>query len=347
MLLDDMLDIYAKIGLEFQSILEIKNELKKVSEKYSNQKKALIEYLFKYNNSKMIYENSTRVYDEIEILKKYLNEYKFEISTYQRELIRFESKCVILKEKNQLFFDYEDLIENGENFLKEIERYYQENKDPIKAYIVIESLDEFIKEIEKINIELKSLNSINKILDSQNIRVLNSVEGIVELKLFSELSLNEVIAALLIIRNIYNQIKDLLEIEEEIEIIKIETGSLRCKILGNKIIMGMISAMFVYMAKDLYNSSLNPIKKDEIRRKEFNELLDFKAKMQKLGIGTSGIDKKIEEINNTLFDASEMLIKSTDKIKINDEIFKIKLPERKELELNFEKLRLQLDYKKD
>ncbi|MGL5903130.1 MAG: hypothetical protein ACRCZO_10640 [Cetobacterium sp.] len=41
-----------------------------------------------------------------------------------------------------------------------------------------------------------------------------------------------------------------------------------------------------------------------------------------------------------------MLVKSTNKIKINDEIFEMELTKRKELELNFEKINSQLDYKK-
>ncbi|MGL5355307.1 MAG: hypothetical protein ACRDAQ_01975 [Cetobacterium sp.] len=340
MLLDDMLDIYTKTELGFQDILEMKNELKKISEKYSNQKKTLIEYLVKYNSAKMISENSTRLFGEIEALKKCLNDNKFENSTYQRQLTNFEFKCIGLENNTKLFFDYKPLVKSGENFFKKVEDYYQEDKNPFKAYIMIEFLDGFINEIEIIDIELKSLDSINKFLESENKRTLNSTEKVFELKLFSELSLNEIIAALLIIRNMYNQIKDFLEVEEEIEIIKIETGSLFCKLLGNTVIIGMISGMLAYVAKDVYNSSLNPLKAKEVRTEELRKLLDLETQLKESGRNIEGIGKKIDELNDLLFDASEMLVKSTTKIKINDEIFEMELTKRKEIKLSLEKFKL-------
>lgn len=343
MLLNDVLDEYINLEEEFQSILVIKNDLEKILDKYLKQKKDFIQHAFSYSNTSDIVQNSSRLLDAINNLKKCLDQDKFQVTSYQRELFKFQIRCK--GTRVELFFDYENFIKSAEKFFEKVEEYYQENKNPNRAYIMMDSLDEFIKKIEEVNLQFKSLHFLNEVLEQKNKRELNSEVGILELKLFSQLNLKEVIAALLIIRNMYEQLRYLLEIEEEIEIIKIETGSLFSKLLGDKTIMEMISGILIYVAKDLYNSSLNPLKRDEIRRKEFSELLDLKLKMQKLGINTNGIDKKIEDINNTLFDASEMLIKSTDKIKVNDEIFKMKLPERTELELDYKKLSQQLDYK--
>lgn len=343
MLLNDVLDEYINLEKEFQNILAIKNDLEKILNKYLKQKKEFIQYIFSYKNTGEIVQNSSRLLDSINSLKKCLDQDKFQVTSYQREIFKFQIRCNEVKIK--LFFDYENFIKSAEAFFEKVEEYYQESKNPSRAYIMMDSLDEFIKKIEEVNLQFKGLHSISEVLENKNKNDLDSEVGILELKLFSQLNLNEVIAALLIIRNMYEQLRYLLEINEEIEIIKIETGSLFSKLLGNKTIMAMISGMLIYVAKDLYNSSLNPLKTDEIRRKEFSELLDLKVKMQNLGINTNGIDKKIEDINSILFDASEMLIKSTDKIKVNDEVFKMKLPERTELELDYKKLGQQLDYK--
>lgn len=277
------------------------------------------------------WQNILEIKDRLELILKKYNVNRKEILEYFLSHGNSEG----IQSNRQVLFNK---ITNFKNTLK------KDNFDLIGYQSEILKFQKKCNEVGKENIFWKNLEFLSEVLE-ENLHNI-PLENIIELKFFEKLSIKEVTSILLFIIQIYDISKNILGVDEDLKIIKIETGSFFVKLTGNPIIIGLMTATFTFLAKEIYYSKANPFKRKEIQIKEFKEfkeLLDIKSKMKALNISTEGIDAEIEALNGLLFKRGKAIIESSNKVEINKTIYKSESSERKEIPFNPKLIK----YKKD
>lgn len=332
MLFRDLVAMQIEINNEWQNILEIKDQLELILNKYNINRKEILEYFLNHGSSEGIQSNRQVLFGKITNFKNTLKKDNFDLIGYQSEILKFQRKCNEVGKENIFWKNLELIEETANEFLKSAQEYYYKDRLYSSYENLMTSVDKFINSVNQLNEQFNYIEFLSEVLEEDVHNI--PLENIIELKFFEKLSIKEITSILLFIIQIYDIFKNTLGIEDDLRIIKIETGSFFVKLTGNSIIIGLMTAAFTFLAKEVYYSKANPLKKEEIQIKEFKELLDIKSKMKALNIPTENIDAEIEVLNGLLFKRGKSIIESSNKVEINKTIYKSESSERKEIPFN-------------
>lgn len=341
MIFKDIIEIQKELENEWGNLIIIMNELSLNLGVYENLERELLEYIFNMNSENVIASNCSRIYMKNNAVRECLRNEKYAIRRYSLAMEEFGRKYEKISNKNILSSNFEEIKINFEEFVEHIQEYYDSGKNPVKIIALVKYMKRFVNSIKILDEQFKYIEYLSTLLQEDN--EIEEDKSIFEIRFFDKLSLKEVIMILNILTIMYESCKRSFKIEDEIEIIKIETGSLLVKIKGNKIIMTFLISSMGIIANDVYNSKLNPLKKRNIQIQEFKEMLDLKKKMKELGIETNGLDGEIEALNGVLFKKSKLLLESTNKIEINEKIYETNSFEIKKIPFNYK----MLEHKED
>lgn len=341
MLFKDLLKVQNMIEDEWHKILEIKDELEVKLKNYNQTKKEMLEYILNFEKVENITINSQNIFNKISRVKQVSVNENFNFIEYQKLIINFERKYNEISENNIFSNNFEWIKETSDNLLKIILEYYHENRRYSVYEKLMYSVDKFINSINQLNEQFNYIKFLDKLLenDSKNL----DQNFIIELRFYEEFDVKELTTVLIFILQMYEGLKNILKKKDDLKIIKMETGSFWAKLSGDPVVIDIILSTFKFLAKELYYSKLNPLKKREIELKDFRELIDLKRKMEEAGVDTKGINAEINAVEALLFKRGKTIIESSNKIEINNEIYESKIFEKKRLMCD-QKL---LEYKED
>jgi hypothetical protein len=188
--------------------------------------------------------------------------------------------------------------------------------------------------VKLINTGTDLINSLNSIKDIVNFTLINlqdncgnensSLETL-SLLLETRLEYRDFLAKLESIQNIYSNLCSIFVIDEEespLKIVKIESGSLFVKILGDSSIIAVMATTIAGFAQFAYRNYTQEGKLHQ--KKELIALtMQLRADFQKAGMPVDDLDNKINQSALYLCEQVNCLILGESKFKINGEIIKV------------------------
>lgn len=188
------------------------------------------------------------------------------------------------------------------------------------------------------------LGNIEKIVSTKNdIRELSIV-------LSSSMNLAEFILKLKAIEGIYEELCMLLSIstaEYPIEILKIESGSLWVKVLGNNKVIGLLTKFIESGTYYIYRNYTKEGKLISLPKKveSIESILNLRSNLEKQGIDASEMNEHIQKASVTIAKELNILISGEPEVTINSTTLSIGNEVQKQLIENSSPLKLELDKK--
>jgi len=144
--------------------------------------------------------------------------------------------------------------------------------------------------------------------------------------LSSSMTVSEFRIKLEAMEKIYSELLELTDlslIDYPLKIVKIESGSLFAKVMGNKRVIGLMVNFISSSITYLYRNYTNEGQLRELPRKykAIEEAINFKECMEKAGYNTEGLDEQIHKSALEVSKQLTQLISNESEIVMNDEIY--------------------------
>lgn len=328
MIFKDLVEIQDEIAIEWEKVKEIEIDIKEILLKYEKKEFQLDEGIEIISNPTDLGRNNDRICRYILELKRSLDDITINSSDYYFIIKDFEEKCKSLNKENIFSTDMEIVVKDLYDFFKILNNFYIMGRSFEKVKEVIISGKKAVNSIDKLDSQFNYIKKLDKVLEGDNEYLGNEI---LEIKISNKLSYKEMLVILNLFIEMYEMIRCVLNIEEEIEIIKIETGSLFEKIKGHPIIIQIITSALITVGNDIYENSLNPYNKSKMQIQEFKDKYNLKEILEKDGYDTSAIENDLSSLYGKLFKGSKLVMNSSSKIKINKQEFNYELKEQAKL----------------
>lgn len=323
------INYYSKINNELEKLDNSINFI--IENSLTNEKQSIVKNIVKSNlatNGAEFHYIVRRVNSEKEMLISSFNN-KFKIFKSNFNILNFFGALNEIKNNignicNE--FNYtDDNISTLLNHLYELANSYQkviqnEEKDDIV---------DFFYDGEKVCAEFYSIRrGLKSYIDSlgnekydpkyDNVKCL-------ELQLLdSQFNLGEFGNILVLLNDSYNALKTLSESEEykNLEIIKIESGSLLSKIFGDENVIELLSLIIHKVAKEMYQkfTQNGQIQKQKEIMDMISSSADVIEKIENLGVNTGKSKSDLKDCLNITTNNIYKILSKSGKIKINDEL---------------------------
>lgn len=313
MIYKEIEETIANLENEWEHIIKISSQLEEYLSKYEQMRKNLLQNIVSLSNSVNIANSSNQLANRNSEIKNYLSSFDFQMISFFEITRHFKEKC---EEVSDIFIfkqNLENINISSKIFLKDLQKYYNTKKNSGTAMKLIDSMKIFVENVKILQDYFNFIKNIGLILQEPNTYL---DEEILEFRSFDKVSFENFVSSLNAIKEMYEMAKTTLKIDGDLEIIKIESGSLFTKLKGNPIIIGIIISSLHVIADDFYSHELGFNSKN-IQLEEFKTELEIKKSLEEMGIDTTGIDDSLNTLSAKLFKGSKQLIDSSSKVSIN------------------------------
>ena len=274
---------------------------------YSVSDGKLVDVFNKYNISLSSDFDLLTTFSEFATYKAEINKYKFENDIYTSEVDN------LLKQINILFQSYQD--------------YIRSQNDRAEAVKFMQNLIAFRNYFDATkNFYHQTINMLNSITDVEP----GDDCSVMEIQLLAvKFTFEEFTSYLNCIQKIYSELNRAIYLNEDrkaspLEIIKIESGSLLSKFLGDNNILealGLLLTKTINLCFQKFTKSGQLQTLSDVRKQLFDDL-DLRDRLLSLGLDVSSTDENILVAYERILHETLRLASSTSKFKINGEIIK-------------------------
>jgi len=258
------------------------------------------------------------------------------ISELRKSIIEVEERGFASSQLNEIAKKLHDFVHVYEAYIDDSYSPVSASKLLIKAKELSPLLQGFK---DGLNFYLLNVES-SVALEKQNETEELSIE------LSSQMNLSEFVLKLQSIELIYNELCMLMRVSTSdfpIQIIKIESGSLLAKVLGNSLIIGMMTTGLINGANYIYQNFTTDGQISAIPQKveSVEAILNLRQKLMEQGIQDDNLDEHIKKSSNALAKGLNNLISGQAEVKINGETLSLGNEIQKKLLENNKPLKLE------
>jgi len=246
---------------------------------------------------------------------------KSRIFFYEMELLEDILEKVTLESFIHKSNDASQLKNELDDFSKKYEYFLESHTNP-DVFILVQSAEKFKSHIDTFVYMLEFYLQITRTALEKP----NDEWEYLSIVLSSSMTVNEFRIKLEAMEKIYSELIELTNlslIDYPLKIVKIESGSLFAKVMGNKKVIGLMVNFISSSIAYLYRNYTSEGQLTELPRKykAIEEAINFSKSMEKAGYNTEGIDEQIQKSAVEVSKQLTELISNESEIVMNDEIY--------------------------